>query len=247
MAKLIDLKPSERRTIVVYGDSGAGKTCWTMGFPGPIWVADFDGKVSSGAAFVGAFQKEKLSEIEYENFKGTATQNGYDRFRPFLSRLEERAKPEEVFPFKTIVVDSLTTLSHEMMLSIIASSPGIKRASPTTPVLQDYGAIHTALVSLIGRLVALPCHIVVTAHIKSEKDESTGEIKYRPMLSGQLPEKLPILFEEVYRAYVRKEGDKTQRLLQTQSDGRYITRTQIPKLPPVLEMSWETINNVILK
>ncbi len=109
--QLSDMKPSENIKILIYGESGSGKTCFASRAPGPVWFADFDGKVNSAAQFLKG--DKQLEQITYDDYvpKGDLPA---DRFNNELERLQKLATAGD-FPYKTIVLDSLTTFCDESM------------------------------------------------------------------------------------------------------------------------------------
>jgi phage nucleotide-binding protein len=220
--KLSEMKPNEDLKVLVYGDSGTGKTCFACGFPGPIMVLDFDNKVSSAAAHYAG--TDQLGQIDYENFapvdeKGTSG----ERANILLGEIKKDLK------YKTIVLDSLTTFGDEMMKYLMRINPGIKRNTTRgvqLPTLQDYGLARGFFKAFIQELLNIPCNIVVTAHIQIDKDEHTGAIVRSPMFAGKLAKELPIYFSEVYVSSVKDN----KYMAQTQSDYKFSCRTQIKGL-----------------
>lgn len=239
MAQLSDLNPSANIKLLLFGDSGTGKTCFAMTFPGPIWVADFDGKISSAAAFYSNMP-DVLAQVEYENYVALGKEDmPAERFNKKLGELKQLAR-EGKFPYRTIVIDSLTTYADETMKYLMKENPGVKRMITRlaqAPSQQDYGIANIFHKQLIGELVAFPCNIVVTAHIATEKDELTGEILRTPLIAGQLKQKLPIYFSEVHRAFTR-DG---KYFAQTQSDGKFQCRSQIKNIPREIPLHYHEL------
>lgn len=243
MPALGDLTSGGNTKLLLYGDSGAGKTTVVAGMPGPVHIADFDGKVLSAAEYYRHTNPEKLKGVSYENYSSVAgPRMAADQFNFDMGQLA-KMKP---FPYKTICLDSLTTFSDASMQYLIKANPGvIKRISTQgvqLPVLQDYGMARIWFKAVIGALLALPCNVVVIAHIQVEKDEATGAILRTPMITGKLSKELPIIFGEVWRAY---RDDKGEHWAQTQSDSRYTCRSQIPGLPNPVKLDWAEISKYI--
>lgn len=236
MAQLTDLSNSPHKKLLIYGDSGAGKTCIAGTFPGPIHICDFDGKVNSLASFLKG--NPKLSEISYESYT-PAGKRGESAalFNNHMLALS-KTKP---FPYQTLVIDSLTTFSDEGMNYLMAQNPGIKRMTTgvvNVPAQQDYGIARIWFKQMIQTILTFPCNVIFTAHINVEKDELSGAIIRSPMLAGKLKQELPIYFEEVYRAYF--ENGKA--MLQTKPDRAFgIIRSQIRGLPAAIEAKYEEI------
>ena len=234
MPALNSIKPDQNIKMLLYGDSGTGKTCFGTGWPGPIHYADFDGKVNSAAAYLQG--KDKLNEISYENYaptddKGSAGQ----RFNQDLGMMRKSGKLPG-----TLILDSLTTFSDEMMRYLMRLNPGIKRMDTkgaATPAMQDYQVARLFFKQILGELLNLPCNVIVTAHIQVDKDDVTGQILRTPMIAGKLSRELPILFPEVYRSFV-KDG---KYFAQTQSDQYYSCRTQIRNIPATIPLEYSSL------
>jgi hypothetical protein len=229
MQTLDTLVTSQKIKLLIYGQSGAGKTVFSAGAPKPL-VLDFDGKVSSAASYFSVNDPAKLKEISYENLTEQAgMERPFRRFMKVLKGLHEQAAAGKL-AHETIVLDSLTLFLDAFMADIIAENPGVKRPN-NVPALQDYQILNLQFKDVMSKLLALPCHIIVVGHITSETNQETGRIFWKPLVPGKLADRLPQVFTEVYRAYVMQKDGQPTHLLQTNSDGEYVCRTQIPGLP----------------
>ena len=226
---------------LIYGDSGAGKTCLASTFPGPICFLDFDNKLSSAFNYLGAHDPAQIEKIAYETFSSNrVTENPYKEFQKTLNSLEAAVVANK-FNFKTVVLDSLTLYAESMMADVIKSNPNIKRAIPGHPSMTDYGIFGTNFRNDIGRLLSLPCNVICIGHIKEVVDETNGVSNYTVMLAGQAAKYAPKVFREVYRAFVKQEKDGIKRLLQTQPDGKFEVRTEMTGMPAVIPMSYQEL------
>jgi AAA domain len=244
--KLSDLNLSERKKVLAYGLSGSGKTVFACSFPGPILFFDFDGKVSSAASFYK--NSPQLNEIQVESCSSV---DSFNIFWKKFMELKTLAQKPENFPYKTIVLDSITTFSMSLMAEVMRQNPGeaSKRsrvADTLVPHLKDYQIAISHIKNTISGLLNLPCNIVMTAHLQTDKDELTGEIMRQPLIFGKdLPGWLPMVFEEVYYCSVTSGSDasgKSQIKHQGQARGpKYICRTQIPNLPALFDLSYENM------
>lgn len=229
--KLSELEATTYFKGLVYGDSGTGKTCFAASFPGPIEYWDFDGKASSAAHFFKN-DKERLSDIDVHQFITLPREKRIPAWEFRMNLIQDCVRKNLPLPFKTLVVDSLTTMVNAIMDDyMIRSQLGIKRAHKDINALQDYQLLDKHLSQLIPGLLALNCNVVMLGHLKLDKDEVTGAITRQPLISGQFAGKLPIYFEEVYVSTVDSAG---KYVLQTQSDATYKCRTQrgLAKLIP---------------
>jgi GTPase SAR1 family protein len=118
MPQLTELKESNRITCLVYGDSGCGKTIFATTFPSPIYVADFDGKISSAARFHSPDTVRGISFDDYSLGHRDEKGNLIDTFKLFESKLKEIELLRDKIPYKTVVLDSLTTFSDAMLKNV---------------------------------------------------------------------------------------------------------------------------------
>lgn len=237
--KLNELKTDDNIKILLFGESGSGKTCFGSAFPGPTHYYDFDLKVGSIPSY-----NKNIDHITYDQYPLNKSDVGGSgkKFNHDMGELKKLAL-ENKFPYKTIVIDSLTTMSDRVMEYLMKTNPGIKRTvtqCAQAPSLQDYGIFRIFMKQFIAEILSFPCNVIMIAHIELVKDELTGQLLRVPMLTGKLAKELPIYFEEVYYAYVEGENEKRKHVLQTQSDRKFSCRTQ-RGLPPKLDLSYEAL------
>ena len=237
------------RKLLIYGDPGTGKSCFAIGFPKPMLVLDFDGKINSAAEFYRGEPwlddvdvRVMLPAIEDLSVIKALGKDDYDPIDEFISITQELRKQikDKNLKYKTIVIDSMTTLSNACVKHIIKTNPGIKRARPDQPGLEDYGILKREFLRFIPGLLSLPMNVVVTGHIREDKDEVTGAISRNCNTDGSFGKDMPIYFEEVYRSFV-KDG---KYLAQTQADYKYACRSQIRGLPKEINLAYESIKGV---
>lgn len=231
MSKLSELTNGPRTiSVLLQGQPGAGKSVAAASFPSPILLLDFDGKADS----IAMYYRNSPELLENVDVRNLAARLGTDPMQEFVDIVDKELVPasqQEGFPYKTIILDSITTFSSLCLQHIIKTNPGLKR--PTSkqgaqPTMADYGILRREFQRLIPGLLGLPCNVVMTAHVHIEKDDMTGELHRRPLMDGSFAEQLPIYFKEVYRTYVT---DKGEYMWQTKSDRKFNLRSQIPGLP----------------
>ncbi len=241
--KLSELNPAGRKTLMLYGQSGSGKTCFATSFPGPVLVFDFDGKISSAASFHKG--TPQLTEIEYESLAGASFSKFWKRFL----ELRKLAENPAAFPYKTIVLDSVTTFSVALMQEVIKQNPGTKRMKVNETIvacLPDYQIAISHFKDIVTGMLSWPCNVIATAHIQTSKDETTGEITREPLVYGKdLPAWLPMVFEEVYRCYAEKKDGKPAHFAQTRADTKYVARTQIRSIPDPFILTQEEFKKYV--
>ena len=237
--KLSDLEQNKTVKVLLYGDSGTGKTCFASGFPRPLHYCDFDGKVTSALNFLHSQDQDADGITVDQYLSSKATSPGHD-FNVDMGKLHKLALSGD-FPYETIVIDSLTTFSDLMMNYLMKMNPGVKRVvtqGVQIPSQQDYGIARIFFKETISKIISFPCNVVFTAHIQIKEDKVTGELLRVPMIAGKLATELPIFFEEVYRTFVRDD----KYMAQTRADRKFNCRTQIPGLPAEIELDYENIN-----
>lgn len=208
---------------LIYGESGAGKTCFAASFPGPIEYWDFDHKASSFVRYMeGDARLNDIDVYQFSQLDPNKRIPAWEVRANFVQGLKSKGAP---LPFKTLVLDSITTFSMMIMDDyIVRSQTGIKRAIQGINALQDYQLFEKHMSQIITGLLSLECNVVMLAHVSTEKDESTGQIMRQPLIPGKaLGPKLPMWFEEVYVARVLQDG---KRVLQTQAKGGFVARCQ---------------------
>lgn len=239
MPNLSELNPASKRRIMIYGDVGAGKTVFIASWPGKIHFCDFDGKVSSAAAFHKG-NADLLTRISYDEFRHDKP---YERFHNWLLSMSELAA-KGAFPYDVVAVDSITEMLNVALGDFMLKNSAIQRTRTTVGTIAsmlDYRALEVQMRDVFRRLFALPCHIIAAGHIRTKQDESTGQIFTGPEGPASVIKHLQIIFEEVYRLYTDGEGDKRKYMMQTQASARYPARSQIRGMPATVETSYESI------
>jgi hypothetical protein len=234
--KLADLESQNYVKLLIVGPSGSGKTVGACSFQGPIQVMDFDGKISSAASFYSN-DKEKLNSIEVNAYskipiKGDVKLGRKSRMMQFdldLQAIYNLQNNKQPLPFKTLILDSLTTFADSILEDYrMVSQLGTKRANPDTNSMQDYGLLVNHFKMFLTGMLSLNCNVVFIAHSMLMKDETSGTITNEIMFTGSSASKLGIYFEEVYFAKTNQNG---QHVWQTKIDPRTnFCRTQ-RKLP----------------
>lgn len=236
-----EMAASDLKKVLFVGTPGSGKTCGAIGFPYPILALDFDNKMNSAAAWY-ANDKERLANVDVRQLGRRL--DGTDPIAEMNKIITEELIPQQKsgeMKFKTLVIDSATTFSAAVLQHIVKTNPGVKRvvsAQGVQPGMSDYGILRREFARLIPGLLSLPMNVVMTAHVKTDRSELTGEIIRSPVMDGSFSTDLPVYFEEVYRVFM-KDGKP---YAQTKSDQAYdFCRSQIPKLPNPVELKYENL------
>lgn len=238
--KLSEINPSQHLKALVVGPPGAGKTCFACSLPYPILLLDFDSKADSAAAFHSK-DKERLENIDVRDLGRKLAD--IDMIAEMNRIIKDELIPSQAggSKYKTLVIDSMTTFSAAVLTHIVKTNPGVKRvasAQGVQPGMSDYGILRREFARLIPGLLSLPMNVVMLAHVKTDKDELTGQIVRGPLMDGSFAQELPVYFKEAYRAFM-KDGKPW---VQTKSDVYYdFCRSQIPGIPKEIELTYEAL------
>jgi len=182
-------------------------------------------------------------DFDYETYD--MNWQSWVKFEKDLLRLRKDCK------YKTVVVDSTTTMTDLAMERALMLDP--KRSPTGGPIWNvHYQMVRNLVEGKLRQIVSLPANVIVLSHIDIKRDESTGAIiDIGPLLTGQLSEKVPGYFDEVYYATTRREKSVTQWYLQTVPIGltkaRSILSGKEHRLPDFVPNDWQEIMKYIEK
>ena len=197
--------------VLVYGDSGTGKTTFISTFPKP-YIFDFDNGLLS----------IRGKDVDYDVYYDEDVRHP-SAYSSFEKKIDEFFKECE---YETIGIDSLTTLQRALMNEVQYVN---QKHIGKNMTREEWGIVIGRLERLFYKLVHAPCNLVVTAHEIVTEDPITGEITNRPLVYGQkLPGMIPLWFGEVYRAQIEydKERKRVYRVL-TAATRRYTAKSRI--------------------
>lgn len=221
--KLSDLAASNDVKAFVYGPSSTGKTCFAASCPTPIRYLDFDNKVSSAAQHYKA-DSERLQNIDVTQYAEIERAKRMKQFQADVQAIMKLHYDKKPLPFKTLVVDSLTTFCQYALEDFMnVSRTDLKRPGANLTCYQDYALLDHEVFSLLRSILTLSCNVIVIGHSHTDKDESSGAVTNQVLMPGKSAAKLPIYFEEIYFSRVDAAG---KFFLQTQSDSKTVCRTQ---------------------
>lgn len=196
-----------RLVTILAGHTGAGKTRMSSTWPNPLYLATVDAGLAAvidrGPAYL---------EIE--------SSTDLEQVRVALSKPPAERERLLGHPVETVVLDTLDGIQRMFALE------RLKDENKAQLSQGDYGWLGDQLRALIRGFRNLPVHVVMTVHLKTEKDEETGRLYTWPGLQGALAQEvasyvdLAFLIRAVPGTEVQgKESVRvTKRIVQTAGD-----------------------------
>lgn len=209
--------------VLVWGDFMSGKTTFAGTAPKPYFF-DLDGRMLPLAGH--------KPPIEFDTYIGEA---GYRRFKQDLGEVIKRDD------IKTIVIDSLSSLQDLTMDSI----QRVNGTYGNAPQIQEYGLFMVRMRKFLFDLVAIPKHVILTAHEQIYQDGVTQEVHITPLIYGKnLPRRMGMWFDEVYHAETERDREgKIHYVLRTKPSRKHncgsrlncLDELEIPDFKAILE------------
>lgn len=181
--------PGSTFHVLIYGKSGSGKTRLAGTFPKPFFI-DTDRGMRSLAGQYPRLQLQTSSKPF--SMVLSVLQDALDNKGPW-------APGGALADVQTIVIDSITSLVDEYMAPEVMAEANRSFINEKLSY-DEYGKIKSrmsALASLIKDL-AMTRYVVATALVDEEKDENSGVIVGKPLLTGKYRDKIEADYDETY-------------------------------------------------
>ena len=175
---------SVKGKILIYGQSGSGKS----------WLG-----VTSPSPLVLLTEKNGFASIAHSNPDAQVIE--CDKIEDIYAAIRA-IKSGEISEFETLVIDSLTN-AQTMIKSRILARSGKKRLQ-----IQDWGDLAGETLSLIEGLRSLDCHVVCIALRDDELVSETGRRYTYPLFEGKKTKNNISQFFNVIGDLSRETGDK---------------------------------------
>jgi hypothetical protein len=233
-----------------FGRPKTGKTRNVVDtYPRPLLLFNFDPQgwesVKTPVSLIGseAFRKklekegETWPEVTVLDYSTKVGKVGLDQYRtsssiPLMTFIRDLNALEKC-PFKTVVLDSLTSRS-DLIWEFVANLNSVRKLE-----FQHWGMIQSKAMEIDQALLSLSCHTVLIAHEGTQKDEITGEIRVLPLTFGKYAEQIGMVFSQVLYATTELEKGRVRYVVYTAPKGliRGIG-VRWPDLPPVVGPTW---------
>lgn len=189
--------------VVVYGDSGAGKTSLIRTLPGKTLILSAESGLLS------------IADLDAD----VAEVSTVDDVREAYTYLREGSHD-----YTWVALDSFSEICEVLL--------GEEKKKTKDP-RQAYGAVIETGTALARAFRDLPLGVYFSAKSERTKDDATGRVSYSISAPGQkLAAALPYLFDEVFFLFssTDKESGDVERWLQTVGDQRATAKDRSGKL-----------------
>lgn len=233
-----DVTANGPRRVILFGDTGSGKTTQFLTLPGKKYMHIFDPNALSSlkgydldydeylptpvSAAATSLSKEKPGDK-----KGSTTSSVYQLFE---STFDERMKEGFFDQYDWIGFDSATTLLDLIMDRILT----INGRLGSWPHEDDWGPQMIAFTNLARTVTAMGKNSFFTGHMQDKQNRKAGTSRRIPMMTGTMVQRIPLLFSEVLGCETDKdkEGKATYQLCTVRDPEFTVIRTSIKGLEP---------------
>lgn len=222
--------------MLVWGDSGMGKTSLCATAPKPIILSAERGLLSLGKKNLERLHGVDNPAIAYEIpvIQINNIQDLIDAYNFMLSNPHAKA-------FRTVLLDSISEIGETVLNNAKRTVKDPRQA---------YGAMIEQMETVIRQFRDLEgINVVMLAKAEYAKDEVTGISKYGPSMPGsKLGQKLPYFFDEVLKLGVNKDAKGNPfRFLQSQPDLQNIAKDRSGALDQIEPPNLTHVFNKILQ
>ena len=209
MPSAMNAMESACHKFLMLGETGSGKTTQFLTLPGKKFIYLFD---------PNAILSLRGHDVDYEEFlpdrinlsvkslskdKGDKTTNyTSDLFVQWEKDFDEKIKSGFFDKYDVIGMDSATTFLDLIMDRVLT----INGRYGSWPQQDDYGPQMVVFTNVCRTLMGMGKTIYMTGHIEAKQDELTKRIFRKPMMTGRLATKIPLLFSDIFVCEVENDG-----------------------------------------
>jgi hypothetical protein len=239
--KLSDSKPTEGYIkLLIKGVPGTRKTTQAATFPGPIFWFDIDRKVDKSL-----WLPRSLGAIP------TGTEIEYEQYRRWYDIEKKLGELESSCPYKTVVLDSVTSIGDRINRQTLIKDKGGKRIGGiAVNTIEDYNAETSALMYMVDIANVIEANVIIIGHVIQRDQNIDGISKsVRQIVTGGkvVGAKIPAYIPEIYHFEFDGAFDTTQPpnyIMYTQVHGDDFARTGLP-LPYKVDLTNKNLYEII--
>lgn len=207
--------------VFIYGNPGVRKTTFMATAPEPLIV-----DVEKGTTSLRNFPETRGTAV-YPFKSITGVETLIDKMGEGNNALDK---------YETLGIDSFSEMQKRDLDDIVkAAAAADASRNKFLPIGPDYNINTEHMRQIADKLRHLDKHIIVTAHVKEEKDDSTGRILVRPNLTPKLASTLNGIFDVVGYMALDFKGESPTWTLQVHPTATVTAKTRVGGLPPVIE------------
>lgn len=193
-----------RLTMILWGESKAGKTTYAMSAPGRKLILNFDPD-----GYTSVMNRDDFDVIDLAQYTGKECIENGKKAVAMIKNVHEK--------YDTVILDSLTTLTSQSLRCAIENRIGSSnKFTPTleVPGLSAWGARNTYTNDIVERLLRITAqyklHCILMAHTDDPEYDSDGKtaIRQTMMLSGKIKNQACLRASEIWNLTSSNTGRK---------------------------------------
>ena len=213
----ISLETENEMKVLVYGPNGTGKTYMTGTFPGPVLVLDINEKGTKSLIGTGA-KKREIQTFEMFQMAYWYLKSGKH-------------------PYKTVVLDNVTTLQEMAMRYIMGKEADIDISKDMEmPTERDWGGVSQVMKRWLIDFRNLPMNVVFIAQERrsSDDDLENDQVTVFPQVSASVRAILGAAVDVIGNTYIREIEDANGKVIvrycmRVAANQKYMAKCRVPR------------------
>lgn len=199
-----------RVRMMVYGESGAGKTVFAATWPNPIFFDLDDGMASI------QHEVARIGIHDWTTLQEACMFIGYSKHN-----------------YKTLVIDSLNEGQWQSMQHVINSFPAIRRSYDNLPSMSDYGKALDDFDKFVRFTRSLPINVVYIAQLA--KQDNPDEMMQPQFTGKSTAQNISRMMDVIGYIYKMESNEPVKPRIMTFDDSRHLAKDRSGALPPQID------------